>query len=427
MDLIVVDSKSAKCRLALVGAIIFATAFLWFAISRQLGSAIAHLTSPDNPAAAQAVDLAIEFAPADPVARWLKASVEMNSLAPDHMELVVRSLEEAVRLSPSDYRPRMELGRAYEQADNPQSAETQFHRAVALAPTYAVTHWHLGNFYLRQNRSDEAFVELRKAAENNHTYREQVFSLAWDYFDKDPAKVEELAVRDADSLARLALFFAARGRGSDALRVWNHLSDAEKATDPEVARNMAHGLFIQRLFPEALEFARQLGIDADARAGAVTNGGFERLIDTQSEARFDWLIRRNDSKADISTDNAVKHAGGRSLRVSFRNYTKPELYNVFQTIVVESGKSYRLSFWLRTENLKSLATPLIQVINANDDKAIATSRSFQAATNDWQEYSVDIRIPENCNAITIRTARLPCDQCPIVGTLWYDDFELREQ
>jgi hypothetical protein len=286
----------------------------------------------------------------------------------------------------------------------------------------------LGNFYLRQGRTDEAFDQLRRAAENDRTYREQVFSLAWDYFDKDITKVEQLAADTADARASLALFFAARGRAGESLRIWNLLSDSEKAAEPEIAKGIAHGLFIQRFFPESLEFARQLGIDADARPGAVTNGGFERVITVPGDSRFDWVIDRKDAKLDIASDTGVKHSGNRSLRVSFRNFQKPEFFNLFQTVVVEPAKNYRLSFWVRTEGLKSSGGPLLQVVNANDDKFIGESKPFQIGTNDWQEYSIEFRAPENCYAISIRTARQPCgEQCPIVGTFWYDDFELTER
>jgi hypothetical protein len=428
MDLIVLDSKTTRSRLALAGVVILAAVFLWLGVSRQLGSMIAELTGPDTPEAAQAADLAISLAPADPVAQWLQASVEINASSQAHMDLAVESLEAAVRLSPSDYRWRVELGRAYEQAEKPESAEVEFRRAAELAPSYAFPRWHLGNFYLRQGRAAEAFVELRNAAENNHTYREQVFSLAWDYFNKDPAKIEELAARTPDSLARLALFFAARGRAADSLRVWNSLSETDKAANPEIAKDIEQGLFIQRFFPQSLEFARQLGVDADTRSATVTNGGFERLVGAQSDSRFDWQINRNDSKIDISSDSSVKHGGGHCLRVSFRNYLKPDLYNLFQTVVVEPNLGYRLSFWLRTENLKSSGPPFLQIINANNDTPIAASKPFQTGTNDWQEYAVQIKTPENCNAITIRTVRQACgEQCPIVGTFWYDDFELRQQ
>jgi hypothetical protein len=427
-DLIAADSRNIRSHVLLAGVVIFAVGFGWFSVSRQLGNMLADVTKPGDPNAAAAADLAISMAPNDPAARWLQGSVAVDDVAPDHLAVAIKSFEDAVRLSPNDYRWRVELGRAYEQAERVDQAEIQLQRAVDLAPAYALPRWHLGNFYLRQGRTDEAFAQLRKAAENDQTFREQVFSLAWDYFDKDPVKVEQLAADTPDARASLALFFAARGRASESLRIWNLLSETEKTAYPEIAKGIAQGLYIQRAFPEALEFARQLGIDVDARPGAVTNGGFERVITAQGDSRFDWVIDRKDSKLDVATDTSVKHTGIRSVRVAFRNFVKPEFYNIFQTVVVEPVRHYRLSFWVRTENLKSSGGPLLQIVNANDDKFIAESKPFQIGTSEWQEYSVEFRAPENCNAISIRTARQPCgEQCPIVGTFWYDDFELTER
>ena len=301
-------------------------------------------------------------------------------------------------------------------------------RACGLAPHYAFPRWHLGNFYLRQGRVAEAFAELRSSAESNRTYREQVFSLAWDYFDKDSAKVEELAADNTESRVNLALFFAARGRGDDALRVWNTLSETDKGANPETAKSIAHGLFIQRLFPQALEFARQLGIDADARAETVTNGGFEQSLNNQEDARFGWQTGRTDSKIDVAADSSVRHSGARGLKVSFRNYVKPDLYAIFQTIAVEPNRNYMLSFWVRTEGLKSSGPPLFEIVNANDNKPLAASEQFETGTRDWEKYSVGFRTAENCTGITIRTARTFCgEQCPIVGVFWYDDFEISKQ
>ena len=128
------------------------------------------------------------------------------------------------------------------------------------------------------------------------------------------------------------------------------------------------------------------------------------------------------------TDGKVKREGSRSLRVSFRSFIKPTLANIFQTVVVEPGKRYSLRFWVRTENLRSAGTPMIEIINANDDRSIARSPALATGTNDWQEMSIDFAAPPGCSGISIRTIRAFCgEECPITGILWYDDFELTER
>ena len=353
-DLVVVETNTVRARIALAAAIVIALVFCWFAVRWQLGNMLAGLTDPGAPNASDVAEISLGFAPNDPLARWLRASApDLNASGDEKAEL--HKFEDTVRGAPYDLRWRVELGRAYEQEDMLVEAESQFRKAVDLAPAYAFPRWHLANFYLRQSRNDEAIAELKRAAENNQTYRDQVFSLAWDFFGKNAVTVESLAGNTAEAKAGLAYFFAARGRAVDSLRNWNSLSDAEKSANPETAKAISHGLFLQHYYPQSLEFARQLGIDPDAKAEAVTNGSFEKGLSDDKDSRFGWQLVRNDPKFEAVADGKVKYAGERSLKITFRTYAKPALANLFQTVVVESGKRYKLSFWVRTEGLKVLA------------------------------------------------------------------------
>lgn len=425
-DLKLIEMKGAKVRVLLAAAILFALVFGWISVRRQFGDMLAELTATNDPNAAAAAEIAGNMAPSDPLPMWLKATVAKNDFNLERSRSSIGLFEATVRLAPADFRWWIELGRSYEQADLPEKAEAAMKRAIELAPFYTFPRWQLGNFYLRQGRSDEAFAELRKATENNQLYREQVFSLAWDYFGKDTAQLEKVIADKPDVYASLALFYGARGQAADSLRIWNRLGDEDKAAHPQFLSVIAQGLYEKRYFPEALEFAKQLGMDPDAQPETITNGGFERGLGDEKETRFGWKVTRNDSKLDISADATVHREGSRSLKLNFRSYAKPELYNVLQTVVVQPGKNYRLKFWLRTENLRSAGAPQLQILNANDDKLITNSAAYPTGTNDWQEITVEFTAPENCNGVNIRTVRGFCgDNCPIVGMLWYDGFELK--
>jgi hypothetical protein len=416
-DLVTMASIGVRTRIA-VALLLAATLILaLYGVRWQLGDMLASLTPPSAADAADVAGLALELAPSDPMASWLRAASDADPQP--NIELY----ENAVRLSPSDYRWHVELGRAYEDADRLADAEKELRTAAALAPTYAYPSWQLGNFLLRHRGADEAFNELKKAASNDHAYRDQVFSLAWDYFGRDPARVESLCPDTPYARAGLALFFAARGRADDALRVWNRLSADEKAANSQFSQLMAKGLYAQRSFPQALEFFRQMGVQTDARTGAITNAGFEQAIG-RPESPFGWQVFRSEPKLDIGTDSTTKHSGSRGLRLAFRNYAKPELYNVVQVAAVEPNKGYRLTFWVRTEDLRSGSLPLLQVMNANDDKLLAVSKPFPDGSTGWQQFTLEFRTPENCNGVRLQTSRAPCEQCPVVGTLWYDDFEM---
>lgn len=423
-DLIALDLKSLRSRLLLVGVVVATIALAWFGVRWQLSDMLANLTPPTDPNAGAIAVFAQRLAPANPLASWLRGSAvedASSGLPVSSFE----SFEQTVRLAPFDYRWRVDLARALEQDDQIGRAETEFKRAIELAPSYAYPRWHLGNFYLRQDRADEAFAQLRKATENNTEYREQVFSLAWEYFDKDAGQLEKVAGDMPETRASLAYFFAAHGRAADSLRNWNLLSDNDKAANHAIGKGIALGLYEQRHFAQALEFSKQNGDDTGAKAGTVTNPGFELPITDAGSSWFGWQITRNDPKVEITADQKVKHLGDRSLRVGFRGYIKPSLANIAQTVVVEPKTRYRLRFSVRTESLKSSGGLMVEIVNANDDKSIVQSKQFEMGTNDWQEQTVEFTAPDNCDGIQIRTTRSYCgESCPINGTLWYDDFEL---
>ncbi|MCC6825926.1 MAG: tetratricopeptide repeat protein [Acidobacteria bacterium] len=424
-DLMVVrlDGRFAKAFVA--AAVLMVLIFAFSAVRIQIGNMFADLTDPSDENADQISALAQWLSPYDPQASWLKALVAKTDFRLVRSDSVVELMKETVRLAPYDFRWWVELGRAYEQSGDTDDAEAALKHAKLLAPSSIYTSWQLGNFYLRTNRPDEAFNEFRYATLQNHIYREQVFSLAWDYFEKDPAKLEAVVANDPGVFADLAMFYAARGQAADALRVWSSLTDEQKAEYPQLTRVMAQGLYDKRFFAQSLAFANQSNFDPDARPEAVTNGGFEGQIRPPNETLFDWKVVRSDGKVDISQDQSVKYSGSKSMRLNFRSYTKAEFYNLFQTVVVEPKHTYKLRFWLRTEGLKSGGTPQIEVINANDDKLIAATSAFAQGTNDWQEITLEVPVPENCDGITIRTARSYCgENCPLIGTIWYDDFVL---
>lgn len=417
-DLRTIDSKNLIARLAQAVLILIAIYLAWYAISWQFGNLLATLTQETDPNLTEVAAIATRWAPSDPAAHALKAA----SLDPAG---AIASLETAVRNAPHDFRWRTELGSALEQDDQLVRAEEQLKIAVELAPTYAAPRWHLGNFYLRQEQLDKAFAELRLAAENDHRYREQVFSLVWDSSGRDPGQLEKIAGEKPEMLARLAYFFAARGRADDSLRNWNRLGSEDKRHNTPLARSIALGLFDQKHFPQALEFGRQYGAETDATAETVTNGGFEQPVGETNDSRFGWVIERSDPKFEAAPDSRVKREGNRSLRGTFKGYSKTSFSNLLQTIVVQPNTKYELSFWVRSENLRSSGLPILEVVNANDNNGIARSTSFSLGTDDWRRMTVDFTTPANCTGVLIRTIRDFCgEDCPITGIFWYDSFEM---
>lgn len=425
-QVISIDSKKTGARLAILAAVILALIFGWFGVRWQFGSMLAELTPANDPNAKAIADFAVWLSPSDPAARWFAARTETDIFTSEKIESSLLLHEKTVRLAPYDFRYWIQLGRAYEQAEKYDRAETVLRYALELAPNYTFPHWQLGNFYLRRGRDAEAFAELKKAAENNVVYREQVFSIAWDFYEKDTAKLEELAGNSAESRVTLAKFYAAKERPQDSLRIWETLSANEKQENQEIAKIITQALYDKGFYRSAASFVSQLGIESNAKVNSIENQGFEAEIRTEGQIYFGWRVTPTE-KIEVKTDPNRKREGIRSLRVLFSGFSKAELNNISQVVPVQAEARFRLSFWVKTENLKSAGTPTIEIVNANDNRLIAVSKSFPNETNDWTQLQTDFTTPANTEGVFIRLGRAYCgDSCPIVGTIWLDDFNLEK-
>lgn len=423
-----IDSRNTKTRLLLVLAVITALIFGWYSIRWQIGNLLADLTPVNAPNAKSVAALALSFAPSDPSVNSFAASTEANVFSPEKLEKSIAQYENAVRFAPYNFEWWIRLGRAYEQAEQTEKAGNAMLHAVSLAPNYTLPHWQLGNFYLRQGRDGEAFAELKKAADNNVVYREQVFSIAWDFYEKDTARLEQLAGNSSDARAGLAKFYAAKERPEDSLRVWESLTPEEKEKHTEIAKLIAQAFYDKRFFRSSVKFISQLGIEPNARAETIENPGFESQLRAGEEEKiyFGWNVRPGD-KIRVDRDRNQRREGAYGLRVLFTGFANVELNNISQLIALSPASRYRLSFWVKTENLKSAGTPTFEVLNANDNRIISVSKAFPNDTNDWQQIQVDFAMPGDSEGAIMRLARVYCgENCLITGTIWLDDFKLEK-
>lgn len=417
---------AATTRIVACAFLLTTAVTVFFAVKWQIGDMFARLTDPADENAVAIADTAIAFAPSDPYASALRAEIGNDPLSEDS-RTAVEIAEQTVRLAPSDHRWHIALARALADDEQIERAEAEFNRAIELAPTYAVCRWFYGNFLLRQGRADDAIAQFRTAAAQNWDYRQQVFSVLWDVGGKSEQMLASVAGEGVDNRAHLALFLASRGDAAGALLIWRELPEEGKERHREIADVIAVGLFDQKHFPEALEFSQEVGRDLEAKIGSVTNGSFESALDSANEkSAFGWRISRSDPKLDIGLDNRVAHGGSRSLRLNFKGIAKAEFSNVEQYVAVESNTRYRFSAWVRTENLRAAAGPMIDIVDANSLASIGRTKTFVNGTNSWEQMVVDFTTPSGCKGVLIRTIRASCggDDCPITGLIWYDDLEL---
>ncbi|MFL6231233.1 MAG: carbohydrate binding domain-containing protein [Pyrinomonadaceae bacterium] len=395
---------------------------VWLALRWFVGDTMA--TYPSN---VEVAHLAERLAPDDPQAHFTAGVFARNEFTPDQLSETVREFERATALAPHDYRLWMELGRAREQAGDAAGGELALRRALALAPNYVMPRWYLGNLLLRAGRESEAVSELRAAAESDRELRGPIFASVWSIFNGDVERLTASVAQTPSVRGELVEYLVRQKRVDDALRLWSSLAAPDRKQQHEAGDMLARGLLEGRRYGAAFAVYEEAGAGAHASVGQVANGGFEEEIGAPGKDQFGWSVTPV-AQAQIGIDPRLAHGGGHALRVTFNAPSSITFANVSQLIVVEPGARYRLEFFVRTENLKTVSSLVVDVVSgAADAKTLATSAPAPGGTTEWQPVSVEFTAPADVDGVMLRVRRDPCPEeaCPIFGKIWYDDFNLQ--
>jgi tetratricopeptide (TPR) repeat protein len=372
-----------------------------------------------------AADEAVRLAQSDPESHYARgiALVDAGRAAD-----AIKEFGLAATLRPRDYKIWLKLGSTCEDTGDDQGALAAYHRAVQCAPAYAQPRWQFGNLLLRMGRTEEAFAEMRRAAESDPTLLPALIDLAWGVFKADAAAVKSaIQPRSTDSRLMLAKTFARRGKPAEAVALFREAGDMTAAG----RRELVTELITAKHFSEAYEVwssGRDIrGGDSKDGIGAITDGGFEGEINLD-ESGFGWQLRREQPGVATSRDTAQPRTGVCSLRVEWKGTSDPSEAVLSQLVLVQPNTRYQLRFAVRTEEIVAGGLPLIVVTDVSGSAAhpLASSAAFPAGTNGWQELSLEFVTGDTTRSvlITLQRQNCPSGPCPIFGRLWLDTFTL---
>jgi hypothetical protein len=258
-----------------------------------------------------------------------------------------------------------------------------------------------------------------------------LFNLAWQ-LNKDDFDALRAAVGDGPGVrAAFSKYLVARGRFDEGLRLWDTLSEAEKRESRFAADPMIETLITSQRYQQAMTVWNEIAPGPAYRAelGRILDGGFENNLAHGPGAVFGWQVQSN-SQVQIGIDGGQGHTGSRSLRVFFQVRSHIDSINVSQLVPVAPNTQYDFECYLKTDKLESAETPVVVIANAADDSAIATSAPAASGNNNWERIALTFETTDKTEGIKVRMLRNTCADsavCPIFGTVWYDDFDLKSR
>lgn len=363
------------------------------------------------------VTKAVRVSPSDPEPHFLRGLI-LNERADFISSL--DSLVQASRLRPYDHSIWLALGTAREQGGDAKGAIDAFAEAVRLAPYYARPHWELGNALLRNGARDEAFTQLRRAAQSDPLLLPSFFELTWAECGGDGEQVVN-AVNPQSEHVRLALsrFLTSKGALDEAKDL---LSDQLQHGDRERQR-----LIVKLIRAGKYADAQELWLVSHATDALITDGSFEQF-ELSLTPGFYWQTVRDSQHVKIAIEQGSGQSGSASLRLQFLGATNSPALLVKQLIIVRPNTRYELTLAARSELLSGTATPLVVVREVEpSSRALATVAPVSHGNADWKNYATQFVTSENTEAVYIVVTREKCQKspCELFGNVWLDSFTLR--
>jgi hypothetical protein len=427
-DLIQLDVRRPTTKVVTIVAILLASIWALFAFRWYLGNTLAEYFNTQLNDVEMA-KLAVALAPSDPLTHWRLGQVYQQKLPLDQQQLVISEFQAAVKLSPNDYRFWTALGTAYEQLGDATQAERALRQAVALAPAYARPHWYLGNLFLRHGRYDEAFAELRFAANADPELRHQLFSLVLQVHGNDLQAMRRAIGESPTVLADFAAYLLEQKRIDDGLIIWNSLDEHAKRQNRSSGSSLITTLIGEKRFHDAMNVWNSMGPGQETQVeiARIIDGSFGSALMHGSEMVFGWHVSAA-PQMQVGLDPNKGHWDSRSLRLIFKARTKLDSINVSQLLLVDAATQYDFQFYVKTDKLETGSSPFVQIVDASDGAVLATSSAAPTGDSDWSPVEFSFKTGTKTEAVTVRLARDPCGEeqvCPIFGSVWYDDFSIK--
>lgn len=352
----------------------------------------------------------------------------LNSVASYDPAMAVTAFRRAVELNPYNAVYWLNLARAYEGQGRSREALRAALTARRNDPSDPALAWAVGNFYANSGAVRPALQAWKQAIVGNATYAPLAFELGWKLAPDSSVLLENL-IPDRTQLDFWFLDFLLRKRVGDPAPVWNRIVRRGTPFPPAWAKNYLD-LFISRndsvtarkLWEEFLRVAvPNRTIDP---ANLVYNGGFEEEL---LGVGFGWRWMDTDC-ASLVLDNSLAYEGRRSARIDFDGTKNLHFAHFYQIIPVEPGRRYKVTTFLRAQEITSSSGPRLRVTDFQNMGFLNISGTPVFNTGRWVEERLEFVAPPPTRLVAVGIWRPSSTRFSpqIRGSVWLDNVRMEE-
>ncbi len=344
------------------------------------------------------------------------------------LPLAISYYQHATSINPGSAFYWMDLAGAYETAGDISRAEQAFRKAREVYPISAEAAWRLGNFFLRQGRTPEAFQQIHDAVLTDPRFTPLAVSRCW-RSTRDIGQILKTVLPDeADENWRAIQFFVQAREAEPAMAVWQRIvahHDSFPASQAFPLLDMLvetqHADDARSVWPQAL-LAEGIQAGTVPNGSLVWNGGFEQEL---LDGGFDWRVAAIEG-AEMGWDEQIVHSGRRSLRVDFKGSANVDFQNIWQYILVQPDTRYRFKAFFRTQDLTTDSGMRFEIRDISHPGSLSRFTPNALGTQPWAEEAVEFTASSDTKLLQVVLRRMRSEKLGnrIRGTAWIDDVAL---
>ena len=417
------NSIVSRLAVALAGLAVFLSLTVWIART-CLADHVA-----DDPTVKN-LERATHLDPGNSKYHLRLARLAQYSLEDMNPELAMVQLNEAARLNPRDPQPWLELSAAQGFQGDVAASEASLRRADSLAPNLPPVQWVIGNFFLLQGNTDEAFRHFKTVLAGTPQYNKILFSTAWKATDDGEKILRELIPEKVGTEIDYLYYLLVQQQYAETEAVWKRIAASSEPFPPARAAGYIDLLITtQRPDEAALVWndLQRMGVinpTYQARGGnLLVNGDFEEPL---LKMGFDWRIGTHEG-IYVGLDGSTFHSPSHSILITYSGNENVNLRHIFQFVRVSPGRPYRLTGFLKTEGITTDSGPRLEVRDAYDPTALHEfSEGLPGSSGGWSQLLLDFSTSPKTQLIIVGVARLPSKKLDslIAGKVWMDDLSL---
>jgi len=338
----------------------------------------------------------------------------------------IASYQTALALNPRSADAWLDLGTAFEAEDNPRAAENAFLRAREEYPASAEVAWRYGNFLLRRGNLDAAFSEIRRAVAADPQRASEALSRCLRVDPRAPQILDRVIPPSSAAYLSLLSDFSDPEQLPILLDVWKRTV----ALHPKIPffavfrfieelRQTGHVAEAWRAWREAATLAGYPDL-VQPPDSLLWDGGFESGV---RDASYAWRFAFGEHRVQFQLDQQ-HHSGKLSLRAAFDGRSNLSFTDACHWFPAEQGATYRLSAWIRTQDLTTDQGVRFLLRAQSGAAPLATPEVH--GTHPWTLMEATWTAPAGAAEAEVCLTRFPSDQSDggIRGVFWVDDVSI---